>query len=345
LEIIVPVKGQTESQKRILASLLLQEYKQYRVMFVVETSSDPANQVVNDLCEHYAHAFKIVSGKSRHCAQKNFNLIKGIQALDEKTELIVFCDSTNEVGPNWLKEFTFPLRDKACDVVTTFRGFKPEPENIWAVSQAIYGTLLLLLMTLAPRPWGGATGIRRSLVSKLNVAEAWSNTVVDDLVLGNVLEKAGCKTLFQPQLALKSPLFNQTFRQFADYLNRQLLFPKFTNPGIWLGTTIIELNFATCLAAVTVVAFIQLLGSMHWASWWVLALPPWVVAIGTFWLRKYSLYTISSARWVLGTFVLIAVAGIILARSIFVKYIEWHGIKYWTTSGGVVVGVERLGAE
>jgi hypothetical protein len=69
------------------------------------------------------------------------------------------------------------------------------------------------------------------------------------------------------------------------------------------------------------------------------------VAIGTLWLRKYSPHPISSARWVPATFVVISVAAIILARSIFIKYIEWHGRKYWTTSGGAVVGVERLGAE
>ena len=125
------------------------------------------------------------SGIAALCAQKNHNLLAGLRSLKPDTEILVFCDSTNMADPGWLGRFTKPLRNGDCQVVTTFRAFRPDPETLGGVCQAIYASFIRLLAAIKPTPWGGATAIRRETFERLNVAEAWSRTVVDDLILGN----------------------------------------------------------------------------------------------------------------------------------------------------------------
>jgi len=182
VEILVPLKGRIPEQETILKSLLEQRYPNYHVVFVLESEEDPGNAIVNELCEGYSHARKVISGISHECAQKNHSLVAGVRSLRPETEMIVFCDSTNAAAPDWLEYFTAPLRAGDAQVVTTFRAFDPRPATLAGVCQAIYASFILILLMFKPKPWGGATGILRRTFETLDVAKVWSHTVVAGLV-------------------------------------------------------------------------------------------------------------------------------------------------------------------
>ncbi|MCA1961298.1 MAG: glycosyltransferase [Desulfomonile sp.] len=336
VEIVIPLRGVVPNQETILASFLEQDHPMCRVSFVVESESDPANTIVDRLCSRYDHARKLVSGLSSACAQKNHSLIAGVVALRPDTDIIVFCDSTNVVRGDWLSRFIAPIEAGEADVVTTFRSFKPEPESIAGVAQAIYASFLLLLITLQPKPWGGATAIRRATFDRLGVIDVWSRTVVDDLVLGNILESAGIAVCVDPDSVLISPVARQTVSGFLSYLDRQILFPKFTNPGIWLGGLIAHLNVtaAAVIASAAIVASVFRLASV-WVGAaglaYIVGLPLMSLA-----MRRVSATSVSVGKWLLALYPCIFLVAFIFLRSIVSKYIIWHGRAYRPGPGGVV---------
>jgi hypothetical protein len=307
------------------------------VSFIVESETDPANVIVDRLCGRYARARKLVAGLSRGCAQKNHNLIAGVRSLRPETDIMVFCDSTNMVRRDWLVRFTQPIEAEQEDVVTTFRSFKPVPESIAGVAQAIYASWLLFLITLQPKPWGGATAIRRKTFEELDVLEIWSRTVVDDLVLGNILERAGIAVMVDTGLVLTSPVNRQTISGFLNYLDRQILFPKFTNPGIWFAALLGHLNVTAAAAAAALAAVLSVAGLVSTVAG--LAGVGFLVGLALIALamRRVSMASISVGKWLLALYPCIFLAAFIFLRSIARNYIMWHGRTYRPGPGGVVL--------
>jgi len=340
VEILVPVKGSNGMLDYSLKSLLEQTYSEYGVLFIVESPEDSANEVVDRLCAKHPHARKAVSGSAVSCGQKNHNLVEGVKHLKSDTKIIVFCDSTNVAHPEWLAEFTLPLRSGASEVVTTFRAFEPDPETIGGVGQAIYASFVRLLITVKPKPWGGATGMLRETFESQLVMEAWSRTVVDDLILGNVLDAAGIPVRMDPVHLLRSPVRNQTIKGLYNYLERQILFPKFTNPGIWVGSMVLTLSMTAASLVTVWCAVLLFLGRMEPALG-ILSLGfQAAVVLTVAGLRFQSPSRVSLRNWFLALPPLAGMIALILVRSIFLNYIDWHGKRYWCGAGGEVLFVE-----
>ena len=343
--VLVPVKGTFPDQESVLSTIPLQKHPAFQVIFIVESDTDPANEVVDRLCSRFPHVEKVVSGLSSGCAQKNHNLVKGTEKLHPDTEILVFCDSTNAAHPDWLAHFIAPLETGLCRVVTTFRAFDPQPKTLGGMCQAVYASFVLILSALSPKPWGGGTAIRKETFRDLNVAEEWSRTVVDDLVLGNLLEKARIPLFLSPGSLLRSPIRNQTFSGFIDYLDRQILFPKFTNPGIWLGTLAALLDLAASIAVAVVLGLVAFPAGLVSPTLGIMSffLLGCVVAMSLL-LRRTNPHEISPWHWIVAAWPCIFLAAFVFLRSIFRNYIIWHGRVYWPGKRGVVLRQEEINA-
>jgi ceramide glucosyltransferase len=282
----------------------------------------------------------VISGTAVLCAQKNHNLIAGLRSVKPDTEILVFCDSTNVADSGWLSRLTTPLRNGACQVITTFRAFRPGSVTMGAVCQAIYASFIRLLAAIKPTPWGGATAIRRDTFERINIVDMWSKTVVDDLVLGNALDRAGIKVCMDPHNLLKSPLPEQSVKGFLSYLDRQVLFPKFTNPGIWAATLVFHVNltFALLLAVFMGMLFpAGLVGALcGWVSYGFLM----VVALVAVVLRWTNPSRIPIKQWLVYFLPCIFLSAFVFVRSIFRNYIDWHGRRYWPGRGGVISRID-----
>ncbi len=340
IEILVPIKGVLPDQEKILESLLRQDYPSYNVTFLIESPDDPACALIDALQSRFPHAKKVITGIAGLCGQKNHNLVQGIRNLTADTEIIIFCDSSNMVGTNWLTQFTEPIRTGVFKVVTTFRTFDPRPATLWGISQAIYSVFLLFLIANKPKPWGGATAIERNLFNRLDVIGEWSRNVIDDLALGNILDQAGIQVFLDPKSVLRSPLPNQSLGGFIHYMDRQILFPKWTNPVIWGGTLLFELSItaATVIALITAALFPYGVVSpiLGWSSYIFIVV---IFAAAVLFWRMNPL-RISLFGWLVSFLPFIFVTAFVYSRSLFRNYIDWHGRRYYPGKGGVVLCVE-----
>lgn len=338
-EILIPVKGVFPHQEAALRSMLEQNHPCYGLIFILDRDDDPANALVEELCSHYLHARKVVAGLSTSCCQKNHNLIEGMRHLTPETEIVVFCDASNCAERDWLVRFTGPLCSGDAQVVTTFRTFDPRPRTIAGVCQAIYASFVLILDMVKPKTWGGATAILRTTFERLDVIGAWSGTVVDDLILTNVLDRAGVKIRVCPEHLLCSPLRNQTVRGFLGYLDRQILFPKFTNPVIWAASVVTHLSLTLALTAVLPVGLAFLFGLVGQAAGWVTCGVIVGCLAAVLLLRMLNPFSIPMSSWLLAFFPCMYLASYIFVRSLFINYIDWHGRRYWCGRGGKVVRI------
>jgi ceramide glucosyltransferase len=340
MEILVPIKGVLPNQEKILESLLRQDYPSYNVIFLIESEEDPAGSLVDSLSSRYPHVRKLITGTAGMCGQKNHNLVQGIKHLSPSAEVVVFCDSSNMVDADWLRRFTEPLRTGAFEVVTTFRAFDPRPATIWGICQAIYAAFLLLLIANKPKPWGGATAITRSALQRLDVIGEWSRNVIDDLALGNILDKAGIPVFLDPLSLVRSPLPNQCLSGLIHYLDRQILFPKWTNPIIWSIILVFQLSVTAAAVGAFIVAILFPLGLtspiLGWSSYCFFIVL--FAAAVLFW--SMNPFRIPIWRWLISYLPFIFVTAFVLSRSVFRDHIEWHGKRYYLGKGGVVLCVE-----
>jgi ceramide glucosyltransferase len=262
--------------------------------------------------------------------------------LNPETEILVCCDSTNAADPRWLERLTEPIRSGRSEVVTTFRSFDPCPATIGGVCQAIYAAFLLLLAVNRPTPWGGATAIRRETFERLRVTHAWSDTVVDDLILGNVLADAGVRVVMDPTALLRSPVHSQTVRGFLGYLDRQVLFPKFTNPAMWVQASSMYLNLTLAIVASLMAVAGMMMGWVEPLMGWSCATFLCSVVIFVCVLRGMNSRSIARRRWLAAFVPCIFLTAFIFARSLFRNHIDWHGKRYWPGKAGIVIRVESL---
>lgn len=341
MEILVPIKGVLPGQEEILESMLRQDYPSYNVIFLIESEEDPAGLLVESLSCRFPNVRKVITGKAGMCGQKNHNLVQGIKHLSPNTELIVFCDSSNTVDTDWLRRFTEPIRCGVFEVVTTFRAFDPRPATIWGICQAIYAAFVLLLIANKPKPWGGATAIALNTLYRLDVIGEWSRNVIDDLALGNVLDKAGTPVFLDPRSLLRSPLPDQSLSGLIHYLDRQILFPKWTNPFIWAITLLFHLSITAVIVVDIIVAILfqwGLIGPvLGWSSYCFLILV--FAAAMLFW--GMNPFRIPIWSWLISYLPFIFVTAFVFARSVFRNYIDWHGRRYYPGKGGVVLCVEE----
>ena len=340
IQILVPLKGISNKSREILQTLLVQNYTNYRIMFILENDLDPAFELVMEFCSRHKHVELFLTGAANQCGQKNFGLAKAVASLDSEVEILVFCDSTNAASPDWLGKISRPVRSGDFEVCTTFRSFLPETLNVPGICQALYASTVFALLAVTPKPWGGATVIRKRTFDRLNVSNVWMHTVVDDLTLGNILNAAKVKIFVSPENFLSSPIGKQTLKGLLAFLDRQILFPKFTNPGIWIFTVLwhISLCSSLLLSSVGLISyFVGILGSGY----------AWLGAL--FWIGILallaSLRTLNQAKipiikWMITFPVLVFIATYVCVRSIFLDHIDWHGKRYYCGKGGVVIAIE-----
>jgi hypothetical protein len=308
----------------------------------LEGESDPAFETVRELCHDYDHAELFLSGKATLCGQKNFGLARAVSILNSDTEILVFCDSTNSADSGWLSRITYPVRIGMVDVCTTFRSFAPNSRGLAGICQALYATTVFALITITPKPWGGGTVIRKTTFDRLNVAQKWLKTVVDDLTLGNLLDKAGVKILVSPENLLLSPLENQSMKGFLSFLDRQILFPKFTNPWIWRFTVIsnicltISMGLSSCALALYAYGNLGIkyavVGSIFWVGMFL---------IGSL-LRIVNKPKLPILKSFIGLPILVCLSTVLCIRSMFIDYIDWHGARYYCGKEGQVVRIEKI---
>ncbi len=241
--VIVPCKGLDHDFDENLRAVLVQDYRDYEVIFVTESENDPAHGALSRLIkQNRRSAWIVVAGEAKAQGQKVHNLCAAIDMLDSidrRTEVLVFADSDARPARNWLAELVAPLGDKRIGATTGFRWYEPsinqhDPGGSSAsiLLSAWNSSALALLGERSSFAWGGSMAIRRENFEKLGVKKLWQGAASDDYVVTSAIREMGQRIKFVPPCLVESHA-DVTFQSLLEFTTRQMRITRVYAPRVW----------------------------------------------------------------------------------------------------------------
>ncbi len=252
--VIIPCKGLEPDFEENIIAYLAQDYRHYELIFVTESETDPAYLKLKHILEDSNRsAWLITAGEAQNRGQKVHNLcaaLDALNAMDRKTEVLVFADSDARPDANWLQELVTPLADPRVAATTGFRWYLPltakARRNFWGYLLSAWNAgALNLLGERSAFAWGGATAINRDTFEELRIKEQWeAGAVSDDYVLSRAVQthSSRLRIKFVPQCLVPSEA-QTTWRELLEFTARQMTITRVYAPRVWWLTTITHTLF------------------------------------------------------------------------------------------------------
>jgi ceramide glucosyltransferase len=344
VSVLAPCRGVDEHFEAYARALLSQEYSRYAVLFLVESTTDPAWHILNRVLADAtgARASLIVTGTTERCSQKIHNLLIGLDHIAPETSILAFVDSDAQVHPHWLRALVTPLDAAAVGATSGYRWYVPLSSGVAGSLRSAWNAATLVLMA-HPRygfAWGGSSAIRREVFDNLRIRNAWSRGLSDDLLLTQALRTAGLKISFVAA-CLVPTVEPCTWRQLIEWTNRQTTIVRVYGPHAWGAGLLVHLTSLT-LSVLGLCAA----GRGQWFAGGLL-LSYWVInGLGSLAVCRAALqrlsahgFTIAQRAWAQALWApaVTVLALVNLAMSMTTRTITWRGISYTLLSSQHVV--------
>ncbi len=356
--LFAPCKGLDLELETNLRALMEQDYDDYEITFIVESSDDPACGVIRrTMAGHpWVPARVVVAGQATEGGQKVHNLRVATEHISPRIKYLAFVDSDARPRPEWLRMLVSRLDEPGWGAVTGYRWFTPQQAT---VANALVYSMNCDVLSLLTRSshhliWGGSWAIRRELFDQIGLRDAWQGTLSDDLVASRLMRRAKLAVRFEPACVVASPL-DESLGTALAFIRRQYLIARFYTFDWWL--------FSLCAATFSNLIWLGNLGVLAWSllkgspSPWIplgVSAVLYLVTVYRGWLRQDLVKTyfphwerasrpiqrfdiwanplVELAHWV-------GVASAAVGRRI-----AWRGIRYHLLPGGKVQAIIRRDA-
>lgn len=240
--LIIPVKGISGNFPRFMDFALGQAYPDYRVIFTVESESDPAYEGILRRISGRDHAQIIVAGKAVTSGQKVHNQLAAFKLLDDGDSIVAFADGDLICGEHWLSSLCFSLNQGHADLTTGYRWFIPENQKLPNRVIALIGTAIEPLLGPGWRMclWGGSMAMTREAFDDLDIPSHLEGSVNDDLRITQLAKKAGKRMRYARTVAALTPV-DFTWAGLLEFGRRQYFQVRIYQPWLWLRALLIPL--------------------------------------------------------------------------------------------------------
>jgi len=343
--LIVPCTGDTPQMRQALGTLLAQDYPGLRIVFAVAGEGDPAAAAIAGLIRDEPRARLVIAGQAVACGQKNHNLLAAVSALGSEADIFVFCDSTHLARADLVARLAAPLALGQAKLAAGFHQIVPGDDSLPVLAMA-WTVLAVHMLQAAPflsQPWGGAMAVTRATFEENAVADLWSRTIVDDIVLVPHLLRKGIRCLPVAEVCLDTLLTGFTGRAWRAWWFRQLQYLKFCTPPLWAAANLGILALAAPLVLAPAYLLAACLGLAG----------PAMGAAGAGHLAALCLLMNAYRPLVPGKpkffafikagFAFLGATAWLYAKTWTTNVMSWRGIAYEVAWGGVVKRVIRRG--
>ena len=272
--VYAPCRGVEVGLEQNLRRLLNQDYDDYEVTFIVESTSDPAYWLIRRLMVEHPHVKirLVIAGLAKGCGQKVHNLRVATAEISTEIEYLAFMDSDARPRRQWLRALVSHLDDPRIGAATGYRWFIPVESTL--VQRLVYSincNVAVLFRSRTPNLiWGGSWALRREVFESLRVREALDGMLTEDLVGAETVRKHGLRIEFEPACMVPSPL-DGGFRTLLPFLRRQYMLGRYYASSYWrLGFAAVLSSNAAILASVAALLWGLAIGSpLAWIPAWV----------------------------------------------------------------------------
>lgn len=327
--VIVPCKGVDHGFHDNILGFLTLEYPKYSLIFVVDSTDDPAYDVLCRLTEKKPNVHIICTTPVSGCSGKVAALLTGLE-VENDAEVLVFADSDIKPDVHWLTNMVLPLQDTTVGAVTGYRWYFPTNWKTLLISAWNMVSIVFMFYPSYTFAWGGSTAIRKNVFEHLHIKEKWRTAFSDDLVLTIAVKKAGYSIYLQPKCIMESPP-EISIRRFIRWGTRQYTWVRWYYPFFWF------FSFVGFIGAQVVIAFGLLLLLLGYYLPGVLLSSLIVFEIlygfvGIHILPKTMVYPEDRYRLKMGYALLSPLVFLLLAQNTFLsalkKEIKWAGRTY-----------------
>jgi ceramide glucosyltransferase len=345
--VIVPCKGLDAAFEQNIVSFFKQEYKSYRLWFVVDDASDPAYSVLETIISRYAPQAKpaevrlFIAGKATQSSQKLHNLLFCYRQIPTQTEALIFADSDACADSHWLSHIVYPLHSGKTGAASGYRWFVPKTRNMATLALSCLNAAVAQVLgnNHLNQAWGGSMAILVETFRQVNLEEIWSKSICDDLTLTDAIRRAGKKMTYVPTCMVAS-YESTTWPKLFEFVRRQFVITRIYAPKTWLLgllSIIYSVGGLWCTAGFAVAAwkighinaiFFTLAAIFIFLNQAIRAiLRQWMIARFLLVKDRKALRPAAIADitlfWIWGILLLLGILS-----SVFGKTIRWRGIRY-----------------
>ena len=220
-----------------LRALLRQDYDNYEVTFIVESTDDPAYPAIRRaMAEHpWVPARVVVAGRATDSGQKVHNLRWPRNISPDGSSTWRSSIPTLGPGRNGCGCSVSRLDQPGLGAVTGYRWFTPSRAT---VANALVYSMNCDVLSLLTRSshyliWGGSWAIRRDVFEAIGLHNAWKGTLSDDLVASRLMRQTRLEVRFEPACVVASPL-DESLAKAMSFIRRQYLVARLYTFDWWL---------------------------------------------------------------------------------------------------------------
>jgi hypothetical protein len=252
--VIIPVRGLPRHLSLLWHGLCAQQFRHWRLIFVVESTRDPAHAALSALLTMPGAppAELIIAGAASDTGQKVHNLLSALRRLRAEDRIVVFADADIVPPSDWLSRIVEGLASPEVAALSGYRWLVPDRDNLATrlVCAANASIATLPRLRQLNHAWGGTMALKRETLDGLDIECVWRGSVSDDLPLTTALKARGEDIVGPRELLLPTPVAYD-WRGACDFARRQYLVLKIYAPALWAlaaaGTTVPLLGWGAAL--------------------------------------------------------------------------------------------------
>src|SRR6202795_451232 len=270
IAILIAIKGVTETTPQFLERLCHQRYPVYRLVFALESRSDPVLPLIEGIRQRLAGRIAVdivTAGEATQRAQKVHNLLAALGTLRDDDGIVVFADADILPDDRWLPQLIRPIANGEVAASTGYRWQLPT-DGRWP--SLIVAAVDLSIATAARSArwnlcWGGSIALDRAALNQIDLPTIWNRAASDDLTLTVALRARGLKINAPLHVLVPSPVAHNWTSLFS-FARRQYLLVRTYAPRHWLVA-----GWTVCLPALAaMVAVGEIFAGRWWASSFIL---------------------------------------------------------------------------
>jgi ceramide glucosyltransferase len=323
--VLKPLHGNEPLLERCLASICMQDYPEWQVVFGAQDPDDPAIRVVRLLQARYPAAdIALVVNSGLHGPNRKIgNLINMLPAA--RHDILVIADSDLRVGRDYLAKLVAALAEPGTGLVTTlYAGLPAEQRLVTALGamQITHGFLpgALLARAMGRRDCLGATMcLRRETLARIGGLRALVDHLADDNLLGALVRRLGLDV----RLASTVPLTTVPETTFRALFRHELRWARTIRALVPVGfaASVLQYPLFWALVALPVSGGARAAWALFAAAWLIRGL----AAAGIDRALKPMLpgLEFSCQVWLLPLRELLSVA--VMLASYAGKHVDWRG--------------------
>lgn len=250
--VIAPCRGLDEDLEKNLAALFEQNFPDYEIIFVVDSETDEAVKIIEEVSRkgaRNARSTLVISGRTDGESQKVHNLREAVLHASGHSEVFVFVDSDARPGKDWLRNLIAPLQDESIGAATGYRWFISKRRSFASEMLSVWNASIASALGANRKSnfcWGGSMALRRATFEKIGMRERWRGTLSDDFAVTRALQEANLPVYFVPQ-ALTASVEDCNLRELLEFTTRQMKITRVYSANLWkasfLGSGLFNLVF------------------------------------------------------------------------------------------------------